>query len=356
MKLLFDARWTRTDHYDGVSRYGASLIKALHELGVDVTMLIHDDAQLRLLPSDVPHLKVNHPFSPRELTLARRLNKLRPDAVFSPLQVMGVWGRRYKLVLTLQDIIYYQFPKPPTFLPWPVRAVWWLFHQAYWPQRILLSGADAVATVSKTSKHFIERLNLTRHPVTVVYNAPQSLDVEAHPDSEARKLVYIGSFMPYKDVETLIAGMAYLSPQYELHLMSKINPERKAELEALVPNGAKVVFHGGTSEEEYETLLSEAWAVVTASRIEGFGLPIIEAYDAGVPSVVADTEIFREVAGGHGLFFALGDAKDFAEKVLKLDNADYRQEVVAAGRAHAAMFDWKKSAQALIDMIESIKK
>lgn len=356
MKLLFDARWTRTDHYDGISRYGASLIQALHELGVDVTMLIHDDAQLRLLPKGVPHLKINHPFSPSEVLLARRLNRLRPDAVFSPLQAMGSWGRRYKLILTLQDIIYYQFPKPPTFLPWPIRAVWWLFHQAYWPQRLILSHADGVATVSKTSKRFIEQLRLTSRPVTVVYNAPQKLGIVAKPDSVRRKLVYVGSFMPYKNVETLIAGMAHLPKEYELHLMSKITPERKAQLAKLIPEGTTVVFHGGTSEEEYERLLASAWAIVTASRIEGFGLPIIEAYDAGVPAVVADTEIFREVAGGHGLFFAPDDSEDFARQVLRLDDAAVRHDTIAAGKAHAAIFNWQHSAKALLEAIENIKR
>jgi len=355
MKLLFDARWTRTDYYDGVSRYGASLIQALHDMGVEVIMLIHDEAQLKLLPSGVPHLKINHPFSPRELWLGRRLNRERPDAVFSPLQVMGRFGRRYPLVLTLQDIIYYKYPKPPTFLPAVVRLVWWLFHQVYWPQRLLLNGADAVTTVSQTSKGFIEELRLTTRPVTVVYNAPQHTELKATPDPSIRRLVYIGSFMPYKDVETLIRGMALLPKEYELHLMSKISPTRQGELEALVPADASVVFHNGVSEEEYAALLAAAWAVVTASRVEGFGLPIIEAYGAGVPAVVSDTEIFREVAGEHSLFFAPGDAAGFAAQVRRLETASFRTATIVAGKTHAARFSWHRSAEALLAAIASVR-
>ncbi|HEV7169040.1 MAG TPA: glycosyltransferase family 1 protein, partial [Micrococcaceae bacterium] len=56
MKIVFDARFTRTDHHDGISRYGASLIAAIAPLA-EVTMLISDERQLALLP-DVPHVKI----------------------------------------------------------------------------------------------------------------------------------------------------------------------------------------------------------------------------------------------------------------------------------------------------------
>src|SRR5690242_3221329 len=134
MKIFFDARWTRTVRHDGVSRYGAELARALARLH-PITLLICDKDQLALLPKDVPYILVNNPTSPRELLLPHTLNKRGADVVFSPLQVMGMWGRKYKLILTLQDLIYYKNPKPPTFLPAHERLAWWLFHQAYWPQR-----------------------------------------------------------------------------------------------------------------------------------------------------------------------------------------------------------------------------
>ena len=49
MKIVIDARFTRTDHHDGISRYGASLIAATAKIA-DVSMLISDKRQLALLP------------------------------------------------------------------------------------------------------------------------------------------------------------------------------------------------------------------------------------------------------------------------------------------------------------------
>ncbi len=121
---------------------------------------------------DVPHRLINSPLSPTEPFVARKVNKLKPDVVFSPMQTMGSLGRKYGLILTLHDLIYYEHPKAPGFLPAPVRLGWYLFHQMYWPQRMLLNRADAVATVSQTTKGLIGRHWLTRRPVEIVSNAP----------------------------------------------------------------------------------------------------------------------------------------------------------------------------------------
>ncbi|SDK44941.1 Glycosyltransferase involved in cell wall bisynthesis [Actinopolyspora mzabensis] len=379
-RVFVDARWTRTDFPDGISRYGAGIIEALHRLR-PVTMLIHDRRQLRLLPEGVPYRLINSPFSPRELLLSRTLRRLGAEVVFSPLQVIGGFRRRYVLVLTLHDLIYYRDPRPPGFLPLPVRVVWWLFHHAWWPQRLLLNRADAVVTVSDTTKRLIARHRLTVRSVTVVPNAPGDAPVsvvrtdtatgltessavepgeavvdEPEPGAGAprRELLYMGSFMPYKNVETLLAGMARL-PGYRLHLLSRIPPGRERELRRIVPSDAEVVFHNGIEESAYRLLLRRAAALVTASRDEGFGLPVIEAMNAETPVVCSDIPIFREVSGGNAWFFDPDSAADFATAVRRTENVEPRGSVVAAARAHAAGFTWEASARRLSELISRLE-
>ncbi|SFE12800.1 Glycosyltransferase involved in cell wall bisynthesis [Actinopolyspora alba] len=378
-RVFVDARWTRTDFPDGISRYGAGIIEALHRLR-PVTMLIHDRRQLRLLPDGVPYRLINSPFSPRELLVSHTLRQLGAEVVFSPLQVIGGFRRRYVLVLTLHDLIYYRDPRPPGFLPLPVRVVWWLFHHAWWPQRLLLNRADAVVTVSETTKRLIARHRLTARSVTVVPNAPgeahASVDRpdavsgatesstatsgvvavdEPDPGTGAARgeLLYMGSFMPYKNVATLVAGMARL-PDYRLHLLSRIPPERERELRRIVPSNAEVVFHNGIEESAYRSLLRRAAALVTASRDEGFGLPVIEAMNAGTPVVCSDIPIFREVSGGNAWFFDPGSAAEFATAVRRTENVESRGSVVAAARAHAAGYTWDVSARQLSELISRL--
>ncbi len=354
MKLFFDGRWVRTDYHDGISRYSAGVIQGLLDNGTDVTVLIHTKEQLAMLPEGIAYELVNHPISLKELFIARHLNQLGADVVFSPLQTMGFWGRKYKLILTLQDIIYYRHPKPPTFLAPHIRLLWWLFHKAYWPQRLLLNRADYVATVSKTSKKFIEQYHLTDREVVVVYNAPQPTKPLKPAKQPTKEIVYMGSFMPYKNVETLIDGMRLLPEDFALHLLSKITPERKVELEALLPEGKTVVFHNGTSEEEYQALLARCWCLATASLEEGFGLSITEAQKQGAPVVCTDMDIFHEVAGEGALFFDAHDAQTFAAQVDKLADKTLRAKLIANGKEQAASFTWQASAKALEDVAKKL--
>jgi glycosyltransferase involved in cell wall biosynthesis len=364
MRILADCRYVRTDHHDGISRYSARITEALARraaaAGHQVTMLISDERQLRLLP-DLPWAIGPSPTGAGEPWVARRVNRLNADVVFTPMQTMGTLARRrYKLVKTLHDLIYYRHRTPPRELPGFVRVLWRLYHLAWWPQRALLNRADAVATVSATTKGLIAEHRLTRRPVVVVANAADPAPAGTPFDRPApdldtpdgRELVYMGSFMPYKNVETLATAMQDL-PGYRLHLLSRITPEARARLEALAPAGSLVV-HDGTSEDEYHALLLRARALVTASRDEGFGLPLVEAMVLGTPIVVSDITIFREIGGDAALFAPVDDPVAFAAAVRRLEDAGEWRARSRAAVAQAAHFDWDRSAAALLELLESL--
>lgn len=297
------------------------------------------------------------PTSLKELFIAPKLNQAGATLVFSPMQTMGSWFRKYKLVLTLHDLIYYRHSTPPPTFNAAIRVIWRLYHLVYWPQRLLLNRADAVATVSRTSKRLIEHYKLTKRPVTVIYNAAGSLNEDyqhAQPKQRPRtgqNLVYMGSFMDYKNVEVLIQGMKYL-PDYQLQLLSRITPERKAELEALVDtNGGTVVFHNGVSENEYHNQLDKAVALVTGSQDEGFGIPLVESMSRGVPVVVSDIEIFREIGGNAAVFFDQNDASAFAAAVKTLESNPRWLDRSTLSLRQSEKFNWDKSATQLIELM-----
>ncbi|MCT9867893.1 glycosyltransferase family 4 protein [Paenarthrobacter aurescens] len=346
MKIVIDARFTRTDHHDGISRYGSSLIAATSKIA-DVTMLISDKRQLALLP-DVPYVMVNSPLSPLELFVARKVNPLGADVVVCPMQTMGTVGRRYGLILTLHDLIYYEHPTPPGFLPAPVRLLWRLYHKAFWPQRVLLNRADIVATISRTTEALMAKYQLTKRPVRIVGNAPQPGQSPRDPAAgAARTLLYMGSFMPYKNVETMIRGMAGLQ-DYTLHLLSRITPQRQAELEAMVPEGAKVEFHNGVTDAQYDELLLRATALISLSRAEGYGLPLVEAMALGTPVIASDIPIFREVGGDAVSYVDPESPTDFAAAVTALGNQTLWQQRSRRSVERASEFNWDESARQLL--------
>jgi glycosyltransferase involved in cell wall biosynthesis len=351
MRVVFDCRYTRIGRHDGISRYTASLVGELAKLH-DVTMLISDRAQLSMLP-DLPWSMASSPTSPREPLVALQVDKLKPDIVFTPMQTMGSLGRRYRLVKTVHDLIYYRNRTPPRDLPAFVRGLWRLYHLAWWPQRILLNRADAIVAVSHTTAGLIEQHRLTRRPVRVVPNAPDvpaGIPTIARTEPATKSLVYMGSFMPYKNVETLVAATALLAG-HELHLMSRISDAQRARLSAVAPD-ARLVFHDGASDEDYFATLLNATALVTASLDEGFGIPVIEAMRVGTPAVVSDIPIFREIGADAAVYADPGSAASFARAVRELERPGEWARRSALSVEAASRYTWASSAAALLETLE----
>jgi glycosyltransferase involved in cell wall biosynthesis len=358
VRIFVDCRYIRFPRHDGISRYTANLVTALaplaREAGHEVVMVVSDEGQLAMLP-ELPWELATAPTSPRELTIARRLNALAPDALFSPMQTIGSWGRRYGLVLTLHDLIYYRNRTPPRDLAWPIRLMWRLYHLAWWPQRLLLNRADEVATVSATTRELMRAHRLTKRPITIVSNAADPVEADAaRTQPQTRELVYMGSFMPYKNVETLARALHEL-PDHRLHLMSRISAADRTRLEALAPAGALVV-HDGVTDAEYGELLDSALALVTMSYDEGFGLPLVEAMVRGTPVVVSDIPIFREIGGDAGVYADPHDASAVAAAIRTLGDAEEWGRRSTASREQAGRFDWNRSARALLKMLERVAR
>ena len=355
--FFFDARYIRIDHHDGISRFSVGLLGALNKI-TPITAVICDLRQLDYLPTGIEFVKINPPTSALEPFAALKLNRLGARIVFSPMQTIGSFGRRFQLILTVHDLIYYRHPTPPPSFALPIRILWRLYHLVYWPQRLLLNRANAVATVSKTTANLIASNRLTKRPVAVVYNAPDhepasNIDLHRNRPAGIQRLVYMGSFMDYKNVEVLVKAMAHL-PDYELHLLSKISPNRKSELDSLVSNQAKVIFHNGVSDSQYHELVAGAVALVSGSRDEGFGIPLVEAMSVGTPIVVSDIPIFREIGGDAATYFNQEDHEAFVAAIQKIQTDANWSDKSQQGIVQAKKFNWENSAKSLLALLDQI--
>jgi glycosyltransferase involved in cell wall biosynthesis len=360
MTVFFDCRFIRPGHIDGITRYSEQLFASLSQMR-PVTALVRSEEQLEGLPPGSNYLMVNDPTSIRELTLARRLNKAGASAVFSPMQTTSALGRRYQLISTVHDLIYYRRRKPPTFLPWPVRAIWRMYHLSFWPQRLLLGQSDALVTVSETTKRDIERARLwpIGKPLRI---ASPAIDSTTFAPSSARlvgggaamrKLVYAGSYMPYKGVETIVEALKYL-PEFELQLVSPASQEVQQRLRQIAGNSvSRLHFLGGLDDAEYAQVLRQATAFVSASTDEGFGIPLIEAMACGCAVICSDIPVFQEVTDGAAEFFEPNNSKALAEAVNRLTS----QRLVALrsdGIARSSQFSWDGSARVLSQLIDDL--
>jgi glycosyltransferase involved in cell wall biosynthesis len=93
--------------------------------------------------------------------------------------------------------------------------------------------------------------------------------------------------------------------------------------------GRRLFVLHGASDEYLDRIYAASTCLLVASEGEGFGLPLIEAARHGIPLLVRDLPVFREVAGEHAVYFS-GDGAALAAAIrdwLRLH---------AAGRAPAS--------------------
>jgi alpha-1,2-rhamnosyltransferase len=76
----------------------------------------------------------------------------------------------------------------------------------------------------------------------------------------------------------------------------------------------------GDSELDY--IYGHAAALVIPSLAEGFGLPVVEAFQRGLPVMCSDIPVFREVADGRASFFSLGSPQALADELARFDAAN----------------------------------
>lgn len=344
MKLLFDARWIKPDSPDGITRYSRELIKQLaKKASVDMTLLISDQKQLQGLPK-LKTIITNAPNSRAELGQAKRLNSRGFDVVYTPHFIFGGKGRQFKLVRTVHDLIPFRDKSGNR------KMVWRIFYSTTIFLKRILNSSDAIVTVSKTVKK--EVAELTRLPIEVVYNASTSLNVK-NQSGNGKELIYIGRYTPHKNVETLVAAMNQL-PEHTLLLAGKCSEAQKQALLSGAKNPSQIIFMGVVSDEQYGEILQKAKCLVTASLDEGFGLPLIEAMQAGCPVVCSDIGVFHEVAEDAALFFKPLNPNDLVKQIKKLESTKTRKHLSNLGTERAKYFSWQSSGNRLQSFLSKI--
>jgi len=116
-----------------------------------------------------------------------------------------------------------------------------------------------------------------------------------------------------------------------------------------VERGKRLLWLESASDEYLEHLYQQCDCLIAASYGEGFGLPLIEAAQHGLPIIARDLPVFREVAGEHAWFFAGNDARNVADSIaawLALHETGEHPTSV-----EMPWLTWKGSAQQLIGEI-----
>ena len=116
----------------------------------------------------------------------------------------------------------------------------------------------------------------------------------------------------------------------------------------------QITILGFVTDEALAYLYKHAEALLFPSFIEGFGFPILEAMDAGLPVITSNTSSLGEVAGDAAL---LADPKDKEEIARAMDriylDEELRKQLREKGLIRAREFSWDRTVDSFMEVLKT---
>ena len=341
----------------GIGRYVHTLMKRLRQ-EVDVSI-----GEPRFLPL------TNRFSSMRNLPVGIK-NHVQGSIVHFP-QIMGcammLWRPYYPSVATVHDLGVLELPEEWEMLDLIARQL--LRASLTGLKRVDLIVADSEFTRQGVIKH----LNIPPERVVTIYpgidhkvfhpieNARRKLlqrYPELQPHAASPWLLYVGSELPRKNVGTLLRALALLQraiPDVRLLKVGSAGGDvyRRKTLRVVKGLGldGHIIFFDQVPEQDLPIFYSAVDLFVTASKLEGFGFPVLEAMACGTPVVCSSTTALAEIAGGAAILVEPEDHLSLYKSIRDgLLDEPLSMTLKQKGISRASEFDWEITPRLLLDV------
>ncbi len=271
------------------------------------------------------------------------------------------------LVLTLHDIIFLEPRDKQNHSVY--QNMGWLYRRLDVPR--ILNKCRRIITVSNFEmENIIAKLQIPRERMAMIYNGYNEWfrpiddvhDVYKKYIPEKGYFFFLGNTDPKKNTErTLVAYSKYLNQSTVRRklLMADLDPDY---LNGIIERNNignirdNIVMPGYIVNSDLPYIYNNAFAFLYTSLRESFGIPLLEGMACGVPVITSNTSSMPEIGGHDAILVNPESSDDIAGMMLKLENdQDFYQAKRAVGLERAKLFSWRKTAEQLLDLYQSIK-
>lgn len=361
-KIAVNTRFLLKDKLEGIGWYTYENLKRITQANKDIEFhFLFDrpfDDSFIFSDNIIPHVlypPARHPFLWYlwyEFAIPRALQEIQPN-LFVSTDGMCSLSTPVVTHLTVHDIAFKHFPHY-------VGKITSAYYNHFTPKYI--AKASRVCTVSEFSKNdIIQAYGTDKNKIDVVYNGSKAA-YQPYGDLEKIKVrnqyaqgknyfLYVGSMHPRKNIDNLFNAFELFKRETHSDFKLLIAGRKAWQTSAIEKAYASmthkddVVFLGHILPEQLKDVYGGAYALTYVSHFEGFGIPILEAMNSRVPSIISNTSSMPEVAGNAAIAVSPTNINDIAHamKAISSDAVLYHS-LIEQGEKQAQKFSWDKTA------------
>ena len=368
MRIAVNARLLLKNKLEGIGWHAYELVSRLVLLCPgDHFILFYDRKEGILVPQGANvEVKILTPVTRHplllwywtEVSLKAAIKKCTAEVFYSPEPILPQ-GLKIKSIITVHDIS----PKIlPTALPFS--------HRMYYNYILArnIKNADHIITVSQFSKQeIIKHYTANTDAISVLYNAARKI-FKPLPENEKseirnkytggeRYFIYLGSINERKNVDKIIKSFDRFKETsktgHKLILVGKRMGKFEKVIRAITQsNFNKDIIEMGYLEDGLAArLLASADALINLSEYEGFGMPLVEAMQSGVPVLAATNSCFPEIMQDAGKLIEQNDVNQIAQDMFFI--FQYPEQFIQKGLKRSSQFNWDTAAALLRSIINT---
>ncbi|MEK7529684.1 MAG: glycosyltransferase family 1 protein [Patescibacteria group bacterium] len=307
-----------------------------------------------------------------QLVMPRAIDKHKLDLIHFPHFNVPLRVRT-PFVVTIHDLIMLE-------QPWSARATTrnrLLFELKRIGFRKTLrhavKNARHIITVSNHAKsQIIHRLGASPKSISVVYNGidiavPKTASTKQKSKSGSSilsriKTPYIfnvSNSYPHKNIETLLHTFSFLLQEHPNVTLVLAGPSnefqdrlREEAREIAIPDD-RILFTGFVSDDELTALYANAVLYVIPSKVEGFGIPPLEALRLGTPVAASRTSCIPEILGEAAVYFNPDDIESMLDAMEQLlTDRSLKTSLLSKSHDVLARYRWDDAASQTLQIYE----